>query len=288
MLKKIKNIFKLKEETENNLAKIIISNTPGNSGLVMTADSEPVEKLYSSYTKGDEMRRTLILCSTQGRGITPKRTEDHRPIIIVTGNSALPRYIEESDKEREIANNITYAEMTDVSLQDNKDKVFIFTIKGNNFHNTLEIAMLLNKKLLEANYIPNIIIDSFEEIYDESYTDDIDEFYEEMFEENIQKEQSVLILSDGLYLEDVPNRNKKFNKKLINSLNTIIAMPEYFYSAKYNEPRINGFKTILEDIEDKKISANLMKNFEEDINAGPPTAENMMIFFLREPQETGE
>lgn len=85
------------------------------------------------------------------------------------------------------------------SRKANNDNILLFSIKEINILESIKLAMDANKKLVNDAYMPIIIIDNFEEIYNEELDIDTLTFYEDVIFKNLADYQRIIYFAEHIY-----------------------------------------------------------------------------------------
>ena len=104
---------------------------------------------------------------------------------------------------------INYAEINEIEAEENTpDSKVLFNIDASSrgIHLAIELAMLLNRKLLNLGFKPLVILFAFEDIFDMFYQESLAEFFEEVIVNEISNEQKLFIVSQWIY-SGSPNDN---------------------------------------------------------------------------------
>ena len=127
----------------------------------------------------------------------------------------------------DVHHNLTYQEIKNVDSKKMKGNVFVFSADCCDYHNTLEYALLLNKKA-EGNSM--LVINDFQFFFD-SYKEPYPyDYFENFIEENLTEKQTAVFGSSPVSLEYV---DEKFNKAFFPLMCNIVKTESMFNAQLY-------------------------------------------------------
>lgn len=159
-----------------------------------------------------------------------------------------------------------YKDIKDVNkdVDSNQKKAFIFDINKKGFALTLELAMMLNSKLTRVGFQPILIIECFDEIYNEELDETTYEYLKDVFFKNLHGAQNVAVMSKLSLLWNNISGRIDGNKLLVQFANGIIISKGYLYDDDMGlkEKRVDEFKKAINAIPNKDLRDKAVSEFE--------------------------
>lgn len=155
---------------------------------------------------------------------------------------------------------IKYSDIKNVNLDNCTKKLYFFNVENGGIHTALEWSMLLNKRLLNEGVKPMLIVDSFEQFYDESYEEPLEDYYDEVFQNNVDFDQSVLILAKWPCMNLGEETAVDVNDKILPNIDALIYAPCYFKNCESDESRVILVVKMMSKIRNKESGKVLKDN----------------------------
>lgn len=159
-----------------------------------------------------------------------------------------------------------YKDIKDVNkdVDINQKKAFIFDINKKGFELTLELAMMLNSKLTRVGCKPILIIECFDEIYNEELDETTYEYLKDVLFKNLHVAQNVAVMSKLSLLWNNISGRIDGNKLLVQFANGIIVSKGYLYDDDMGlkEKRIDEFEKAINAIPNRELMDMAFNEFE--------------------------
>lgn len=136
-------------------------------------------------------------------------------------------------------------------IHGDRRKAFIFNTKEKGLALTLELAMMLNEKLISIGFKPLVIIECFDELYKEKLDETVGEYLDEVILKNTVKTQNIVVMSNLSQRDYGIIKKIDGNTFLMNHAKGIIVSKGYLYGE-------SGRKEVL--IDDFTSALNLIPN----------------------------
>ena len=219
------------------------------------------EVFYTSYYKGllEDMHNIVIMDNTRifrhGMVIDFLNANDfeQRPAILISNQQQMidkVKYVLEYNYDFVEPG---YRDIRDIDkhVLEDKRKAFIFNANEKGFALSLELAMILNEKLISIGFKPLVIIESFDEIYKEKSEETLEEYLGEVIFKKTIKTQNLVIMSNLSQIDKGIMDRTDGNKFLMSLAKGVMVSKGYLYGE-------SGRKEVL--VDDFTSAINLIPN----------------------------
>lgn len=164
------------------------------------------------------------------------------------------------------------------------DKVLMFFTEHMNILESIEMAMNANRELLNNGYVPLIIIDDFENIYNKDFDIDTLTFYEDVIRENLADGQRIIFLSEHIYPTLKREAVFDINENLLFDIDALVISDEYLNN---NSNDLKELKMVISDMLDWKFGRRLSKEINQMIENKDPRLDKGIVLDPCELEITG-
>lgn len=154
------------------------------------------------------------------------------------------------------------------------DNILLFSVKETNILESIKLAMDANRKLVNDAYMPIIIIDNLEEIYNEELDIDTLTFYEDVIFKNLADYQRIIYFAEHIYPTLKRDTIFDINENLLFDIDGLIISNEYLNRSSNN---LKELKMILTDIVFWKLGKKLCKGINQMIECKDPRLEKGIV-----------
>ena len=149
-------------------------------------------------------------------------------------------------------------------LHEYKRRAFLFDIKEKGFALTLELAMMLNEKLISIGFKPLVIIECFDELYNDELEETVEEYLEEVVFKKTSESQNFVVMSKLSLIDSKIMDRIDGNKALINQANGIIVSKGYLHNDIGVRPGIVGdLEAAISNIKNADLRAKTASVFQK-------------------------
>lgn len=155
-----------------------------------------------------------------------------RPAIILTNKKKIIDKVKYVLKRKYDFVEPEYRYIRDIKMDtdSNRKKAFILNPDTKDFALTMELAMLLNKKLLSIGFKPLIIIDCFDELYNDKMDETVEDYLEEVLVKSTHVSQNTVIISELSIIGHNIMGRIDGNKALMRQANGLIVYKGFLYN----------------------------------------------------------
>lgn len=155
-----------------------------------------------------------------------------RPAILVTNKKRIIDKVKYVLKRKYDFVKPEYRDIRDIKMDtdSNRKKAFILNPDTKDFALTMELAMLLNKKLLSIGFKPLIIIDCFDELYNDKMDETVEDYLEEVLIKSTHVSQNTVIVSELSIIGHNIMGRIDGNKALMRQANGLIVYKGFLYN----------------------------------------------------------
>lgn len=147
-------------------------------------------------------------------------------------------------------------------IHGDRRKAFIFNAKEKGLALTLELAMMLNEKLLSIGLKPLVLIECFDELYSEQLDEPMEEYLKEVILKKVSKTQNLIVMSNLTIMGRNIIKRVACNKFSLSQAEGIIVSKGYLYGENgRKEGLIDEFTNALANIPDKELYAKSTNAF---------------------------
>lgn len=164
------------------------------------------------------------------------------------------------------------------------DNTLLFSVKETNILESIKLAMDANRKLVNDAYMPIIIIDNLEEIYNEAFDIDTLTFYEEAILKNLADYQRIIYFAEHIYPTLKRDTIFDINENLLFDIDAVAISDEYLNNDSHN---LKELKMILRDMLDWKFGRRFCKEINQMIEDKDPRLEKGIVLDPYELEITG-
>lgn len=183
----------------------------------------------------------------------------NKPVILATSNNYWVKKIEE-------------------------ENISELSMKGNNILENIRLAMNKNQELLGNGYVPLIIIDDFENIYNKDFDIDTLTFHEDVIRENLADGQRIIFLSEHMYPTLKREAVFDINENLLFDIDALVISDEYLNN---NSNDLKELKMVISDMLDWKFGRRLSKEINQMIENKDPRLDKGIVLDPCELEITG-
>ena len=159
-----------------------------------------------------------------------------------------------------------YRDIRDINrvTDDNNEKAFIFDTNKKGFALSLELAMMLNEKLISIGFKPLVIIECFDELYNDKLEETVEEYLEEVVFKKTSESQNFIVMSKLSLIDSKIMDRIDSNKALINQANGIIVSKGYLHNDIGVRPGVVGdLEAAISNIKNADLRAKTASVFQE-------------------------
>lgn len=165
-----------------------------------------------------------------------------------------------------------------------EENISELSMKGNNILENIKLAMNKNQELLGNGYVPLIIIDDFENIYNKDFDIDALTFYEYVIRKNLSDRQRIIFLSEHIY----PTLKREvvfdINENLLFDIDALVISDEYLNN---NSNDLKELKMVISDMLDWKFGKRLSKEINQMVENKDPRLDKGIVLDPYELEITG-
>lgn len=201
-----------------------------------------------------------------------------RPAILVTNKKKIIDKVKYVLKRKYDFVAPEYRDIKDMKMDtdSNRKKAFIFAPDTNDFALTMELAMILNKKLLSIGFKPLIIIDCFDELYNDKMDETVEEYLEEVLLKGTHPAQSTVIMSELSIIGHNIMGRIDGNKALMRQANGIVISKGYLHDSVGVRPGV---------VADLEAAINNIKNEDLRVRAASVFQKMMLKLAINNEEE---
>lgn len=165
-----------------------------------------------------------------------------------------------------------------------EENISELSMKGNNILENIKLAMNKNQELLGNGYVPLIIIDDFENIYNKDFDIDTLTFHEDVIRENLADGQRIIFLSEHMYPTLKREAVFDINENLLFDIDALVISDEYLNN---NSNDLKELKMVISDMLDWKFGRRLSKEINQMIENKDPRLDKGIVLDPYELEITG-